>query len=199
MTLDTLGGGGTAPRIIGALWLLWAGYWLVSSISQKPVRRREMPLARLGQIAFMGAAFWLLVSLGHMRSTVWHARFVPATPVVAAVAIALTLAGVAFSIWARWCLGRNWSAAVTIRHDHELIRRGPYAWIRHPIYTGILVALLGTALGIGELRAVVAFALVLLGFTLKARREEKLLASEFGAAFDEHRRSTGFFLPRLGA
>jgi DNA-binding NarL/FixJ family response regulator/protein-S-isoprenylcysteine O-methyltransferase Ste14 len=136
------------------------------------VRRRETPLARLTQIAFMGAAFWLLVSLGHMRATMWHARFVPETSVVAAVAIALTLAGVAFSIWARWCLGRNWSAAVTIRQDHELIRRGPYAWIRHPIYTGMLVALLGTALGIGELRALVAFALVLLGFTLRrvARR-----------------------------
>jgi len=195
----SLTGSSITLQIIGALWLIWAAYWLVSALGQKPVRRHESPLARLSQIAFIGAAFYLLVSLGHRSSSLWRARFVPATAVVSIAAIALTFAGVAFSIWARYCLGRNWSAAVTIREGHELIRRGPYARIRHPIYTGMLIALIGTALGIGELRALVAFALVLFGFVLKARREERLLASEFGAAFEEHRRHTGFFLPRLGA
>ena len=107
-----------------------------------------------------------------------------------------TAAGVAFAIWARRHIGRNWSGQITIRQEHELIRTGPYARIRHPIYTGLLLALLGTAIAIGEYRAIIAFAVIAIGFVVKAKREESLLTKEFGPAFDEHRRQTGFFLPR---
>ena len=86
---------------------------------------------------------------------------------------------------------------MTIKVEHELIRNGPYAYVRHPIYTGILLALVGTALAIAEWRALIAVALVWIAFYTKARVEEKMLAQEFGAAFAEHRRRTGFFLPRL--
>jgi protein-S-isoprenylcysteine O-methyltransferase Ste14 len=103
---------------------------------------------------------------------------------------------VAFAIWARRHIGRNWSGQVTIRKEHELIRTGPYARIRHPIYTGILLALAGTALAIGEYRAILAFAVIAIGFIVKAKREESFLAMQFGPAFDEHRQQTGFFLPR---
>ena len=108
----------------------------------------------------------------------------------------LTVAGVAFAIWARRHIGKNWSAQVTIRKEHELIRSGPYARIRHPIYTGLLFAVAGTAIAIGEYRAVVAFAVIAIGFVVKAKREEAFLATQFGPVFDEHRRQTGFFLPR---
>jgi protein-S-isoprenylcysteine O-methyltransferase Ste14 len=108
----------------------------------------------------------------------------------------LTAAGVAFAIWARRHIGKNWSAQVTIRQEHELIRSGPYARIRHPIYTGLLLAVAATAIAIGEYRAIVAFAVIAIGFVVKAKREEAFLATQFGPAFDEHRRQTGFFLPR---
>ena len=84
-----------------------------------------------------------------------------------------------------------------IKEGHELIRSGPYARIRHPIYTGILLATIGTALAIGEYRGLLAVGMLLTGFIRKARKEESFLAAEFGAAFDEHRRRTGFFLPRI--
>lgn len=80
--------------------------------------------------------------------------------------------------------------------EHELVRTGPYARIRHPIYTGLLLAVAGTAIAIGEYRAIVAFAVIAIGFVVKAKREEAFLAKQFGPAFDEHRRQTGFFLPR---
>jgi protein-S-isoprenylcysteine O-methyltransferase Ste14 len=102
-----------------------------------------------------------------------------------------------FAIWARYRLAQFWSASVALRADHQLIRTGPYSHIRHPIYTGMLTAVLGTALAVGRYRALVAFAAVLLGFIWKSTREEKLLASQFGPAFEEHRRHTGFFLPRF--
>ena len=86
--------------------------------------------------------------------------------------------------------------AGNIRKEHELIRTGPYAHIRHPIYTGILTAVAGTAIAIGEYRAILAFAVIAIGLVVKAKREESFLAMQFGPAFDEHRRHTGFFLPR---
>jgi protein-S-isoprenylcysteine O-methyltransferase Ste14 len=86
---------------------------------------------------------------------------------------------------------------VQIKEGHQLIRSGPYARIRHPIYTGILLATIGTALAVGEYRGLVAVGMFLVGFTRKARKEESFLAAEFGSAFEEHCRQTGFFLPRI--
>ena len=86
---------------------------------------------------------------------------------------------------------------MTIRSGHELIRTGRYAHIRHPIYTGMLLALAGTALVIGEYRALAAMAIAVIGFARKAIKEESFLTGQFGAAFDEHRRLTGFFLPHF--
>jgi protein-S-isoprenylcysteine O-methyltransferase Ste14 len=86
---------------------------------------------------------------------------------------------------------------VQIKENHQLIRSGPYAHIRHPIYTGILLALAGTAVTVGEYRAILGVTLFLIGFVRKAKKEESFLATEFGPAFDEHRRHTGFFLPRF--
>jgi protein-S-isoprenylcysteine O-methyltransferase Ste14 len=113
------------------------------------------------------------------------------------IAVALTAAGVGVAIWARWHLGANWSGVVTLKEGHELIRTGPYRSIRHPIYTGILLAILGTALAIGEVRGLVALAIAWGSFYFKARREESFLAQEFGPRFAEHQQHTGMFLPRF--
>ena len=85
---------------------------------------------------------------------------------------------------------------MTLKKDHELIRRGLYRSIRHPIYTGILLAMIGTALIKGHLRGCLGFAVILVTFYFKARREEKFLRQEFGPGFDEHMRNTGMFLPK---
>jgi protein-S-isoprenylcysteine O-methyltransferase Ste14 len=110
----------------------------------------------------------------------------------------LTTAGVAFAIWARWHLGANWSAIVSIREQHELIRTGPYRRVRHPIYTGMLLAMAGTALVLGELRGLLAFAITLFAFYWKARKEEAWLTREFGESFEAHTKQTGMFLPKIG-
>jgi protein-S-isoprenylcysteine O-methyltransferase Ste14 len=109
----------------------------------------------------------------------------------------LTALGVAISIWARLALGSNWSGVVTLKEDHELIRQGPYRWVRHPIYTGILLSFAGTALIEGRLRGWLGFAMVWATFYFKARREENFLRQEFGEGFEEHTRKTGMFLPKL--
>jgi protein-S-isoprenylcysteine O-methyltransferase Ste14 len=125
-------------------------------------------------------------------------RFVADTSAAAVIGVTLTTAGVAFAIWARWHLGANWSAIVSIREQHELIRTGPYRRVRHPIYTGMLLAMAGTALVLGELRGLLAFAITLFAFYWKARKEEAWLTREFGESFEAHAKQTGMFLPKIG-
>jgi protein-S-isoprenylcysteine O-methyltransferase Ste14 len=181
--------------IIQAAWIAFCVYWIWAARNQKRVQKREPPLARLLHVAYMVCGFVLLYS-EDPRFGVLNRRFLPQREWIAMLGAVLAALGVAFAIWARRHIGRNWSGQVTIRKEHELIRSGPYARIRHPIYTGLLVALAGTAIAIGEYRAIVALAVIAVGFVVKAKREEAFLATQFGPAFDEHRRQTGFFLPR---
>ena len=123
-------------------------------------------------------------------------KFPPQTPGVLWAGLGLTALGVGTSIWARLSLGANWSGVVTLKKEHELVRKGLYRWIRHPIYTGILVGFIGTAMIKGHLRGWLGFAIVWLSFYIKARREETFLRQEFGEGFEEHTRNTGMFLPK---
>ncbi len=184
------------PRdIIEAAWIAFAAFWIWAARNQKRVQQREPVLARLSHMMFMAFGFVLLYSKDS-RFGALNRRFLPERQWIEMLGALITVAGVAFAIWARRHIGKNWSAQVTIRQEHDLIRTGPYARIRHPIYTGLLLAIAGTAIEIGEYRALLALTLVFIGFAIKAKREELLLTKEFGPAFDEHRSHTGFFLPR---
>jgi protein-S-isoprenylcysteine O-methyltransferase Ste14 len=178
-------------------WLVMAGVWLVLSFWRKSVKKRETAEERIRHIAPMLIGFWLL--FGRTRTVGWLEQIViPRTQGVLWSGVLLAALGAAISIWARMVLGSNWSGVVTVKQDHELIRKGPYRWVRHPIYTGMLVGFLGTALVEGRLRGWVGLALVVVTFYFKARREERFLRQEFGAGFEAHARSTGMFLPKFG-
>jgi protein-S-isoprenylcysteine O-methyltransferase Ste14 len=181
-------------QIMEGAWIVFAAYWVWAARTRKRVQQRESVVARLLHVAYMACAFVLLSSDDPRLAALNH-RFVPDLPWIAVLGAVLTYVGIAFAIWARRHIGRNWSGQVTIRQEHELIRSGPYAHIRHPIYTGLLLAIAGTALVIGQYRALLALAILWSGFTVKAKREEAILARQFGPSFDEHRRHTGFFLP----
>jgi protein-S-isoprenylcysteine O-methyltransferase Ste14 len=179
------------------LWLVFGLYWLVSALKRKATKKRETIFQRLRYTLVLMAGFWILFSPSAHHYPLLGTRFVPAAPVYDWFGVALTAAGVAIAFWARWHLGTNWSGVVTLKEGHELIRTGPYRTIRHPIYTGMLLALLGTAVTVGEVRGLLAVALAWFSFYVKARREESFLAQEFGPAFAAHQRQTGMFLPRL--
>jgi protein-S-isoprenylcysteine O-methyltransferase Ste14 len=186
----------TPDQVVYVSWLLFAFYWLVAAIGVKRTAKRQNPAERMLYLVFMAAGFFLL----YQENPNWgplNRRFLPDKLWIAWLGSALCAAGVLFAIWARRTIGRDWSAEVQIKEGHQLIRSGPYAHIRHPIYTGLLLATLGTALLIGENRGLLAVAMFLVGFTRKARKEESFLAAEFGPAFEDHRRHTGFFLPRF--
>src|SRR5580692_156220 len=187
---------GTPSEVIVASWLVFALYWLVAALGVKRTAKRQSPSERMLYLVFMAAGFFLLYQENPSWGLLNH-RFLPDQLWIAWLGSALCAAGVLFALWARRTIGKDWSAEVQIKEGHQLIRPGPYARIHHPIYTGILLATLGTALVIGEYRGLLAVLLFLVGFARKARKEESFLAAEFGAAFDEHRRHTGFFLPRF--
>jgi protein-S-isoprenylcysteine O-methyltransferase Ste14 len=181
---------------IGAPWLIFLAYWVFASLRVNRMVRSEPADEYIGRLLVMAAAFILLYS-SDPRFGILNQRFIPDAYWVFVTGSALTYAGIAFAIWARYHIAQYWSATVALRAGHQLIQTGPYARIRHPIYTGMLLAVLGTAIAVGRFRALAGFAVILAGFTWKSKREESLLAGQFGPAFDEHRRRTGFFLPRL--
>jgi len=183
-------------HLAGAAWLVFLAYWLYSARQLKTVKRREPHAERVVYLALMVTAYALVFD--HWLSVGWLGRrFVPDSASIGAVGVAITFAGVALAIWARRHLGQNWSATVTLKEGHELIRSGPYGRIRHPIYTGMLVAFAGTALALGEYRGLLGFAIATSSFFFKARKEERYLTQEFGAQFQEHLRHTGMFFPKL--
>lgn len=125
----------------------------------------------------------------------WH--FVPIKTFIFETGFALALAGITLALWARLHLGKNWSDKVVLKVDHELIRSGPYTYFRHPIYSGVLLAVFGTALVVSEWRGVVAFCILLVNYSIKAKREDHILAAQFGEAFEQHKQQAGFLLPKF--
>jgi len=177
-------------------WCVFLGYWFISALRLKRTKREEPPAGRLLHIALLVVAFNLLFArsfeFGFLRM-----QFVPNQPVFQYAGIALTFLGVAFSIWARYSIGENWSGRVTLKIDHQLIRSGPYAYVRHPIYTGLIVACTGAALFIGQVRCIAGLMIAIIEFCRKARKEEGFMVAEFGETYEQYRKRSGFLVPRL--
>jgi protein-S-isoprenylcysteine O-methyltransferase Ste14 len=182
-------------RICGYLWWAFLVIWLLWAIRTKPTQTREKPGSRIQYGLFNLAAFYLMFS---QREYGWlQLRILPPDPRIANFGVAVTAAGLLFAVWARGYLGGNWSSSVTVKIGHQLIRTGPYRWVRHPIYSGLTLGMIGTAITQGQLRGVVAVALLWIGFTMKRRIEEGFMRSTFGHEYEEYSRSTGAIVPRL--
>lgn len=179
---------------INVPWLVLIIVWTVGAIAAKRNKRTQPSVSLLIHSCLIVAAFsllfWRRLSVGILA---W--RFVPDSQALAASGFVLTVAGVAVAIWARFFLGRNWSGMVTIKQDHRLVRRGPYAIVRHPIYTGFVLAMLGTALALGELRGLLAVAVALIHWWGKSQIEERFLLDQFGAEYAQYRREVKALIP----
>lgn len=178
------------------VWILFFLYWPIKAAKTKTTQRLEPVASRILRALIFVIAIILLsttrIPLHWLYLQLWPTGFWPFW-----LGAAITIAGLLFAIWAREHLGRNWSSAVTIKLDHELITTGPYAAIRHPIYTGILAGLLGTAIALSQVRGFIALALFFLAFLLKFRMEEEWMRSQFGDAYDRYVHQTAALLPYL--
>ncbi len=168
--------------VIGVLWLCWLAYWIVAARGAKATRRIESPGSRLGHVLPLALAAWMLGAPALPRGFLGGKLF-PPSAALAIAGVALVAAGLAFAAWGRRHLGRNWSGIVTVKENHELVRGGPYRLVRHPIYSGLLLAFAGMALARDEWRGVVAVAIAWLALWRKLRLEERFMIEQFGDAY----------------
>jgi protein-S-isoprenylcysteine O-methyltransferase Ste14 len=187
--------------LLGVLTVLWLAvfvFWAISSVTAKrAVHRQSEVWARIGNLMAWAGWWLLLVPNLHRGPLAW--RFVPIGSPLAAIAAGLgagfTVLGLGFAVWARFQIGRNWSPNITVQQDHRLICTGPYAIVRHPIYSGFMLATFGTALVSGDVAGLVSTALVVIGWGHKAHKEELLMIARFGAAYEAYRREVAGLLP----
>jgi protein-S-isoprenylcysteine O-methyltransferase Ste14 len=176
------------------MWLAWASYWWVASYNVKAIARREPLRSRLLHFVPITAALALLW-LPDFPVPLLRERLLPAAVWPSWLGLLITLAGLLFAAWARVQLGRNWSATITVKQDHDLITSGPYSLVRHPIYTGLLLGLVGIAVARAEWRGVLAIALAFGAFWRKLRIEERWMREQFGDAYNEYARRVAALVP----
>lgn len=182
--------------IWAAVGVLWGILWLGGATAGTQPARVESRASRLAHLALMAAAFWLLFATNPPIGAL-NQRVVADTTLGRYAGLGATIAGLGLTVWARLILGRNWSAVVTIKQDHRLVRTGPYKWVRHPIYSGLLLAMLGTAIFLCEWRGLVGFGVGLAGFWLKARLEERFLIEQFGPEYAEYKKKVKALIPAV--
>lgn len=183
-------------QVCGYLWLIFYALWIAAGIRTKRAVERVDWGKRLVYYVPVVLGYYLM--FGKYFAVPWlQMRILPRTQGLAVAAIAITLAGMGFAFWARVYLGRNWSSVPTIKEQHQLIRGGPYRLVRHPIYSGILLATAGTFLANGKVRGALSIVVLYIGWTLKSRMEEEFMTRTFGAEYEEYRRTTGALFPRI--
>jgi len=183
-----------AHNIISGCWLVFVAIWVIAAVSTKRTVYRESWAQRLRYWVLLVIAYVLLfygrrlpypLSLGiipHVAPTAWAAAV-------------LCVIGLAFALWARVTLGRNWSGVVTLKEGHELVECGPYRFVRHPIYTAIAIMFFATALAQGHLPGFVGTLLMFVSFWIKLREEEKLMLQQFPDQYADYRRRAKRIIP----
>ena len=180
--------------LIDYAWLTVGIIWLLSAFGTKRAVRQYIGPSRIVQIVLLVLAFLLVFSrYSQIGFLGW--RVIPPSQTSSIAGAALVFAGLLLALWARFFLGRNWSGEITVKQDHELVRSGPYAVVRHPIYSGFLLGLLGTAIAIGQVRCFVGLILATIGWRLKSLVEEQFMAEQFGAQYTSYRRDVKALIP----
>ena len=174
-----------------ACWVFLGVYWNISARSAKPAAEGQDWSGRLARMPIWLGYILLIVIWVYPLGMV----AIRPTAVSDALAVAICALGLLVSIWSRTALGSEWSRDVELKQGHKLVERGPYAFVRHPIYTGHLLLALGTAIGSGRLVAFAGLALFVVGFWIKLRQEERLLVSSFPDEYPAYRARVRALVP----
>jgi protein-S-isoprenylcysteine O-methyltransferase Ste14 len=184
-----------ASRIIIACWITFAIYWMVSALRTKAVVERQGLLSAAAHRVPIALGWWILAYPDWLRPM--STRIIPHAQWVRLVGSAICLYGLFLTIWARRTLAGNWSSNVTFKQGHELVRTGPYRYVRHPIYTGLLIMGLGTAVEIGQLHCWLSLPITALGFWIKLAQEERLLLRHFPNEYPAYQQEVKALVPFL--
>jgi protein-S-isoprenylcysteine O-methyltransferase Ste14 len=182
--------------LLALIWIGWLVSWLAASFWVARAKSRVMTADSL--------AYRVPIFAGAVLLTPWVAQTLAAQPLWnvgnrGTYLLALViLAGCLLAWWARIHLGLLWSSAITRKEEHRVIETGPYRFVRHPIYAGLIAAILATGVAVGTLTALVGAALIVFGLCIKARMEEQFLSIELGAdAYTTYRRRVPMLVPLL--
>jgi protein-S-isoprenylcysteine O-methyltransferase Ste14 len=180
--------------IIRGCWLVFVAIWVIAAVSTKRTVYRETRAQRLRYWVLLAIAYFLLL-YGPRLPYPLNLRIVPHVAPTAWAAAVLCVIGLAFAFWARVTLGRNWSGVVTLKEGHELIEHGPYRFVRHPIYTGILTMFFATALALGHMGGLAGTLLMFASFWIKLGDEEKLMLQQFPERYAAYQRRAKRIIP----
>jgi protein-S-isoprenylcysteine O-methyltransferase Ste14 len=176
--------------VIALCWLVFVLVWVVSALFVKRTVERSTGWARLLVWVAVIVLFTRVSHIPGLRQPMW-----PRTAALSALAALVTVAGLIVCVWARTVLGRNWSGTIAFKEGHELIERGPYAYVRHPIYSGFLLMGLGTAIGSARLESFLLLATAAVALGIKARFEEQFMSRHFPEAYPQYRRRVKALIP----
>lgn len=187
------------PAIVGWLWIGFVLCWLVlARFNKKTSRQSPWLLAWWARLAVILGVLILMLFRheGFAARIAWIGRplALHAGIVGQWLGVALCVAGFGIAFWARGHLGRNWGMPMSLRQGHELVTSGPYAYVRHPIYTGLMIAMIGSALTLGAVSLAI-FALCFAYFVFSARTEEKMMLAQFPDSYPAYRRRTKMLIP----
>jgi protein-S-isoprenylcysteine O-methyltransferase Ste14 len=183
-----------AKIIISASWGVFCVVWLLAALFTKRTVYHESLDRRLRYIIPIALGCYL-VFRGYRFGPPFNIRFIPETEAVLVAAAILCLCGLGLCLWARAVLGRNWSGTVTLKEDHELIVRGPYRLVRHPIYTGLLAMLIATALEHGHIAGVIGLIFAFASFWIKSNYEEEVMRKQFPDRYATYRGQVKRIIP----
>ncbi len=186
----------TGESLFVTIWIAFYAYWLISAWKTcSPVKRKQSRLSY-----FLYGIVWVtlcLVLVNWFSPDIMGDRIIPEGIGFTIAGLLITVAGLAFAIWARVHLGKNWSGMPAIREEHTITRTGPYRFVRHPIYSGLILALTGTAIGTGYFWIFCCVLLIFGLFVIKFRLEEKFLLDEFGEEYARYKREVKALIPWL--
>jgi len=183
-------------------WFVFLIYWAVSVIYDvikgkvKRTERRQSVIVTLLQNLFLYLAFVLI----YVSSTVpypLNIQLLPKSPIILALGFALACAGVGFAIWARRQLGGNWSGTIQLKEHHTLVTTGPYGIVRHPIYSGITLLVIGSAISVGNMSGLIAIACVAIFSLMRISAENKLMLKTFGKRYNEYSKRVKAYIPKV--
>ena len=180
-------------QIIKACWIGFIIYWAVSALRQRAVAERAPWIDQLAHKLPVGLGAWLMFVPG--RDYSWQAPVSLPQPASGYIGAALCVLGLAGAVWARWTLAGNWSSNVTFKQGHELVERGPYRFVRHPIYTSLLLMGLGTALAGNRAAPFAGLLFWFAGFWIKLQQEEQLLTRHFPNKYPAYKTRVKALIP----
>jgi len=182
-----------ADSIVVGCWIIFFVYWLISAQKVKAVAEKQSRLSALRHRIPVGTSWVLLAFRGFPPPL--NSSLTPRTDFTQIIGAAVCVAGLLVTVWGRRTLASNWSSDVTFKQGHELVKAGPYRFVRHPIYAGLLVMCLGTAMDIGQLRTWLALVVMFVGFWIKLKQEETLLLRHFPDAYPAYRKDVKALVP----